>query len=512
MQRSKNVQLAINMTASFVTFAVNFCINFFLTPFIVGSLGTAAYGFVGLSNNVISYTQLITLALNSMASRFITVKYIQGDITSANKYFSSVFYSNLTLSGVILLIMMGCMLYLERIFTIPEHLVFDVKLLFSILVINTIIGLLTNVYAIATFIKNRLELSSIRQIIGYLIRAISLWGLFSFCVPHLWYIGITGMLVTIYTGITNYQYTSALTPDLKIDKKFYDWNKVVELLKSGAWNIISKLGDILGQGLDLVIANLFIDATAMGIFSITKNIPLLVLSLFQMIATVFAPLLTQLYAKGNREELLSELKKTIRILGFFSTIPLSFLYIFGEDFYKLWIPSENSELLQTLTILSCMGMAFAMPLEALWNIFTITNKLKYSSIVMFVNNILVFLTVIISIHFTNDAMTRLFVLATSRSIWGILRSWTFLPLYGAYCLNIPYKSLYPPIIKSILSLVLILLLGFTLKHHASIGNWFELVFAALIITTISIACNMFLVLTRNDRIFIKERILKIRHH
>lgn len=69
-ERSKNNQLAINKTASMLTSVVGLGIQFFLTPYIVKSLGADAYGFIGLSSNILSYTGLITIALNSMASRF----------------------------------------------------------------------------------------------------------------------------------------------------------------------------------------------------------------------------------------------------------------------------------------------------------------------------------------------------------------------------------------------------------------------------------------------------------
>ena len=82
-EHSQNKQLAINLFANVVGFVVNLGIQFFLTPFIVKSLGAAAYGFVGLSNNIIMYTQLIATALNSMAGRYITIKYTKGDTVSA---------------------------------------------------------------------------------------------------------------------------------------------------------------------------------------------------------------------------------------------------------------------------------------------------------------------------------------------------------------------------------------------------------------------------------------------
>ena len=54
-ERTKNQRLAINLAASFVTFVVGMGISFLLTPYIVGNLGAAAYGFVGLSTNIIDF-------------------------------------------------------------------------------------------------------------------------------------------------------------------------------------------------------------------------------------------------------------------------------------------------------------------------------------------------------------------------------------------------------------------------------------------------------------------------
>lgn len=88
----KNKRLTINIVATCISFIVSFGISFFLTPFIVKSLGAAAYGFVGLTNTIISYTELVTVALNALAGRFITIEYVRGRIDNANKYFSSVFF------------------------------------------------------------------------------------------------------------------------------------------------------------------------------------------------------------------------------------------------------------------------------------------------------------------------------------------------------------------------------------------------------------------------------------
>ena len=71
---NRNKQLAINMSANFIAYIVNFGISFFLSPYIVKNIGVDAYGFIGLANNFITYAGLITIAVNSLAGRFVTVK------------------------------------------------------------------------------------------------------------------------------------------------------------------------------------------------------------------------------------------------------------------------------------------------------------------------------------------------------------------------------------------------------------------------------------------------------
>ena len=125
--------------------------------------------------------------------------------------------------------------------------------------------------------------------------------------------------------IKNIYYAKTLTPELKISKKFFNINAIVELLKSGIWNTISKLSSILSSGLDLLITNIFINATAMGVLSLAKTIPTIILSLFGTIAAIFAPSLTISYAKGDTLEIKNQLNSSIKILGVLSSIPLAIL-------------------------------------------------------------------------------------------------------------------------------------------------------------------------------------------
>ena len=71
-------RLIINLTAQMLAFAVNMGVSFIVTP-IIDKISTELSGFVTLANNFITCAQIVVSALNTMASRFITIHIHQKD-------------------------------------------------------------------------------------------------------------------------------------------------------------------------------------------------------------------------------------------------------------------------------------------------------------------------------------------------------------------------------------------------------------------------------------------------
>lgn len=498
--------MAVNITATIIAFAVSTGITFFLTPFIVGRLGRAAYGFIGLSSSIIDYTSLITIALNAMAGRFVSISYLKGDKKLANKYFSSVFFSNLFFAGIIFLFAIFFLIYIDVLLDVPSELLRDVRLLFGFLVLNSMLGLVTGEFGVATFIKNRLELSSIRNVIADFLRAAILLIAFSCFAPHVWYIGLSGLILTVYTVIWNIKYRNRLTPDLRVNIKNFDLAKVKELISSGAWNIITKLSNILSQGLDLLFANIFVGAAAMGTFSISKTVPMMALALMGAIASAFAPQLTNYYAQGRNDLIVQELQKSIRVVSCFSTPILCSLYVFSGDFYHLWLPGQDYRELWLLTVLGFIASPFTMPQEALWNVFTITNKLKYSSLTLLGESIGVFCSILVLMNFVEDHMQRLIILACTRTVWGFFRSSFFLPMYAAHCLQQRLTTFYKYLLHSVLCLIVSVGLCFLLRSFVHADSWLKLIMMILLSCVIGFTCNFFGTMTKHDRGYLLGKI------
>lgn len=498
-ERSTHRQMAVNMLSGICVFALNLCVSFFLTPFIVGKLGTAAYGFIGLSNNIIGYSGLLTIAVNSMAGRFITVKVHEGNFYEANRYMSSIFYTNLILSAIILLAIVLTAVFLPDLINIPDNLVGDVQALFVMLGCSSVLGLMTGVISIGAFIRNRLDITNIRNVIGSFIRVTLLLLLFGFFMPHLWYIGITVIIMDIYVIGSNYYFYRLLTPELHISRKYFEFKHLKEVTVAGAWNLVSRLSEMLSRGFDLLLANIFISASAMGILSITQIIPMMILGFFSMLSGNFAPEFTRLYAIKDYDGLKKELLRSVRLTGFFSCIPLSLLFAYGDIFYKLWLPTEDASLLYWLTCLGCFGMIFAIPQEPLWSIFTITNKVKESSINLFLNSVAIFATVLLFMIFCSDNIIKLFILASVRTFYGSIRVTTFLPVYGATCLGLNKWLFFPTIMKNFINVSVVTAISILLKICFLNVSWTALFAGCIFTVAVGICVSMIILLTKCDR-------------
>ena len=187
-------QTFLSLILSFFTFAINYGVNFLITPYVSAHL-PGTYGYVKLANDIIGYAQLITIALDSMASRFISIEFNKGNKEKAHQYYCSVMAANTIIAAVLIVPMTLAVLNLELLISIPVESLMDIKILFAFSFFSFLLTICFSANSVVTFILNRLDLSYYIEIIVYIVRAGMLLFLFALMPPHVYYIGLTGCVV-----------------------------------------------------------------------------------------------------------------------------------------------------------------------------------------------------------------------------------------------------------------------------------------------------------------------------
>lgn len=488
----KNKDMFINLIANIILFSVNLIISFFITPFIVKQLGEAAYGFIGLINNLISYASIATVALNSMAGRFITIAVHRSQDEKASKYFTSVLYGNAFISVIILVLCSIALFNLNAIINIPSYLEHDVKMSFVFMSLEFIISLMSSVYSLSTIITNKLYLSSMKSIESSIIRIIIVGVLFYCFKPHIYFLSIASFIVALFLLFANYKFKKRLIPNIIVKRGNFEISAVLLLIKSGIWNCLNQISSILNTGLSLLLTNIILGPSLMGILSIAKTIPNYFISFTSSIVNVFTPQMTIDFAKENTNDVILVVDKSVKILSLFSGIIFAFCICYSYDFYRLWVPTTSTILLYQLTILSVFHMPITSGMNSLYNIFTVTNNVKTTGLVLFINSVFN-ISIVLILSLFIEGQTFIYVITGISSFTAIFVFLFFTIPYSAYCLNLKKTTFLKQLFVCI-KITLIIVIVFSLfKFFVPLNNWLSifLVSAAASFTSLILVVLLF---------------------
>lgn len=508
----KTQQIAINMVFSVIAFVMNLGINFFITPYITSQFGSDAYGFVKLANDFTNYASLFSIALNSMASRFIMMERVNGRVEREKKYYSSIFLANIVLSGILILPSVICVYYLERFLVIPSMLVAEVKMTFTVTFVSFLANLLFSVYSNCYYLTNRLDLGSKRDAIMNIVRVCCILGLFVFATPRISYVAIGGLLATIGTILYNVVYTNKLTPELKFHFQDFEWAKLREVLASGIWNSITKLSQIFSSGLDLMVTNLFIGSTEMGYLAVAKTVPNIISSFNSTVANAFSPNMMELYARGELESLKKISKTAMKFMCLFVTIPNAILIMMGKEFFTLWVPGQPAQLICILSVLTVVNSCVTGPLTPLYQIFTITNRIKESSIVLIIYGFSCILITFICLKVTG---LGLFAVAGVSLIGSLIVALFYHLPFSAIYIGLPWYTFFPEVGKGVLSLVVQCAVALVINWMMPLEkSWLLWATGAILAGILGLIINIFLILNKQERTLlagkVRTKIIKVK--
>lgn len=486
---------------------MTYSISFFLSPYIVGTLGSEAYGFVSLANNFTNYISLLTVALNSLASRFVSVALFNKDYDKANKYYSSVITANGVITAVLVIPCTIFILFLERFLVVPPELLVDVKILFALVFSSFFITLLTSLFNVAVFVENKLYLTARHRTEGAFIRLIMTVVLFKLFPARIAFVGATSLVVELYIILWQYHYKRKFLPQMRYGRKNNDKHKVLELIKAGSWSLLSQLSGLLSSGFNLLLANLFISPEAMGAIAISITLPTIVRSIMGSVSSAFTPNLTRYYAAGEYDQMERELRKSIQMLSVIMVVPLAGLVAFGKTFFQLWQPTQDAQMLWILMIFNVASLTFSGSTASIHEIFTVTNRLKGQAIAVFISGIVNMAVTILLIQLTDLGV---YAVVCIGSVIDIIRNFCFTFPYAAKCIHQKWYTFMLQSLRSFAIFLLITGLYFAFTYFVyTPTSWLTFIAVCLPCGVVGLVLNAYLLLSKeNRRAFIKKLLKK----
>ena len=503
---SNNKQIAKNIFFNSLSFGINLLITFFLTPYLIKTVGKEAYSFFPLVNNMIGYTEILTATIGSMAGRFITMAYYQGNQEETKGFFNSAIVAYLGFSAFFCIIGFFVIIFINNILNIPDGLTEQVQFLFGLALLGTCINLCTYLFGIGTYVKNRLDIRSIANLTRHIIYVIIIFLLFALFKPTIVFVSIASFISVLVSVTFNLHFWKRFLPEISFQpKKYFSWKKIATLLNSGIWMSINSLSNILTTTIDLLLTNIFISATVTGDFSISKMVPTFIASLAGLVGGTFTANFNILYAKEKYTELLHEIKKSMVIISFLLSVPIGYFMVNSDYFFQLWVSSAYTSDMFWLSFIALFLSATGYSTNTLYGVYTITDKRKIPTFALLASGLLNILLVFILLKFTSLGV---YAIALSSAISLGLRNVVFTPIYGAKCLHLKWTIFYPHLVKGFIGIAIVVCITLFSRLFMTHLTWFSFIINIVVVCCLSLVANYYFFLKKEERAYLINLVQK----
>ena len=483
-------RVAFNMICNTAAHMLSAVIAFVITPFLIAKIGLDAYGFYPVSTEVITLFCMLTGVVNATAGRYITVEDARGNRADANKYFSTVFFSNLLLCSILLIPMGLFVAFLDRILSVPEGFVGQMRIFFALVLATVPVNAVSAVFGSAYMTSNRIDLRSGQELITVLLKAAVMFALlgggFSSSIVS---VGIAIFISTVAGAVIQYLMSRRLAPDLRLSIHSVSGAHARRILTSGVWYTLDRLGAFLMTGALLLVCNVVFSSDGVGLYSVSLTASRFLGGVLMVLAGAFLPITAKRFARGEEEILRHEIVRNQKITGYFAAVCVAVGIGFCDEFFTLWI-GEESLLLRILTVLSILpsvAIACALPIVDLG---VVMNRMRRLSLLFVGSGLLTLATIVAVACFTSLGVIGVAVVSSlAQVVWYAV----LVPLFAARILGTRVWKFYWPVFRCFGASALSVGLVFAVKAVAPVRNWITLGVMGGVCTVVSLAVSFLLV-------------------
>jgi membrane protein EpsK len=426
----------VNLGANLGQLGISLVAGVWYVPFLVHHLGPAAYGLIPLSTALTSYMALITLALNSAVSRYLTIALEKEEHSRANLIFNTSFWGSLVLTAVLFVPAALGVIYLDRLINIPAGFTAEARWLFIGTAAAFLLNEIKTPFDVSSFARNRFELRNLVAVAELLTRYGLVVLLFYVLQPRVSLVGFAILCGTVVSTFGAIWLWKILTPTLRVRVGDFDGEVLRNLANTGGWVVINQIGAILYLQIDVLVANRLFGPEQSGSYAAMLQLPYLIRLLGTTIAAVFSPTVLYYFARNDLDGLMAFLRRTIKCMGFMLALPIGLMSGFSEPLLRLWLGPRFSEfgpLLFLMAVHLCINVA-VLPLLGLQ---LAANRMKTPAVVTIIMGLA---NLGLALLLAGPVGWGLYGIAAAGAIMLTAKNVFFTPAYGAHLLGKPWFS------------------------------------------------------------------------
>lgn len=488
-------RLLANIISNVAYTGLTIVANFLLTPFLIGRLGIAAYGMIPLVNTITAYMAVITTALDTSVSRFLTIDLEQHDARLANRTFNAALFGILGIVTFLGFIAVGLALLFPVLFKIPAGTEADVSWLFLTVSVGFFISVVGGVFAVAPFVHSQFLWMNSANIVALLSRVLLTVGLFLILPPRLWYSGGGALVGSALSTLIFIYLWRKLTPQLHISFRDFDRSRLFMLLSMGGWVMVNTAGAMLLSRVDLIVVNSYFGAAMTGAYGSVAQLSTLMDSLVTAISSVLRPVMLIKFSQNDIEGLKRVSIVSVKILGFALALPAGLLCGFSSPVLKMWLgPSYQYLSLLVVVLVSHFSINYSVrPLLYVQNAY---NKVRWPGIATLAAGLLDMVLAVLVARYTNWGYIGVALVGVL--VWTLKNS-VYMPIYTARIMRFHWWTFYPGMATGLVATILVGFASYGLTLVRMPQNILSLLVYFIVVSVVYVVVVWLVGFTNEDR-------------
>ncbi len=347
-----------NVGSNWIVTLVTVAVTYFLTPFVLHTLGVEAYGTWVLISSLTGYLGLLALGVPLASVRYLAQHVAEADLEKTNRAIGSCMGLYLLLGAAALLVGGGLFVFFTLTYHIPPVLRLDARVAFAVAVLYVSLWFVALLPEGVFAAHDDFVVRNVVRLTGVLLRLGLTLGLLALQ-AKLVMLALVQLFCIAFDFSVCWLIIRRRYPGTRLTLGDFDWGMVRRIFSFSLYVLVLQAGMRLSFETDSLVIGAFRDVGSIPYFTVGNSFIIYLMEFIVAIAAVVMPTATRLKTQGRAAELRETFLKWSKIALSLTLMIGIFLMVLGPRFIAWWIdPSFEGPAGQVLQILMLSYLVF----------------------------------------------------------------------------------------------------------------------------------------------------------
>ena len=347
-----------NIGSNWVLIVLTMVVTYFLTPFIIRTLGQDGYGTWTLITAMTGYMTILALGVPMASVRYLAQDVAAGDLESMNRTIGTCVGLYLMIGAAALVAGGVLTLFVTALFEIPAALQMQAMLACGLMVVQVSAGFIGLLPEGIMFSHHDFVVRNVVRVAGVFLR-------FALTVAALTLMG--SLIALAMVQLTSLAFDFGVTwylirrryPGVRLSLGDFDRQRLRRILSFSLYVLLLSAGARLIFETDALIIGAFQDVGSIPFYVVANSLIVYVMDFVIAIAAVVSPMATKLSTDGRMDQLRDIFLKWSKVAVSLTVMVGLFLIVLGPSFIGVWIdPSFEEPSGRVLQVLMISSLVF----------------------------------------------------------------------------------------------------------------------------------------------------------